>query len=146
MKSFLSNSLAIFSQLKISHKLWIGFGSLVALLAIVSLTALNNLTSARHNLTTVVEVDQPTVFVSMELADALDRTNAALGFYLLSKAERDKAEYEKTLKLLDKLVGELGIGVPAQGCNTGTRVDRSFLNLLHIFEPFCNEFGAFFIA
>ncbi len=99
--------LALFAQFKISHKLWAGFGTLVLLLLLVSLTALKSLSDAKENMTKIVDEVQPTLLASMGVADALDRTNAALGFYLLSKTESDKNEYLANLKFLDESVVRL---------------------------------------
>jgi len=101
MSSTLKNVLGIFSHFKISHKLWFSFSGLVLLLAVVSLTALYSLSNARIKIIDVTEVAQPTVVLSMELAETLEGANAALGFYLLSKSEYDKAKY---LQLLAQLV------------------------------------------
>jgi methyl-accepting chemotaxis protein len=92
-----------FSCFKISHKLWMGFGTLVVLLAIVSVTSLSSLSRAQHNLSRVVEISQPMVLASMELAAMLDRTNSALGFYLLSNAEAERREYENNLQQLGEM-------------------------------------------
>ncbi len=99
--------LTLFAQFKISHKLWAGFGTLVVLLLVVSMTALKSLSDAKENIADIVEQVQPTLVASMKLADALDRTNAALGFYLLSKTETDKREYLANLKTLDDSVSRL---------------------------------------
>ncbi len=92
-----------FSGFKIRHKLWMGFGILVLLLAIVSITSLGSLSRAQQNLHGVVDVSQPMVLASMELAAMLDRTNSALGFYLLSNAEDERQEYESNLQRLGEM-------------------------------------------
>lgn len=97
------NSRQAFSGFKIRHKLWMGFGILVLLLAIVSITSLGSLSRAQQNLHGVVDVSQPMVLASMELAAMLDRTNAALGFYLLSNAEDERQEYENNLRRLGEM-------------------------------------------
>lgn len=107
MKAFVCNIIAVFAHFKISHKLWVGFGSLVVLLIIISLTAFQSLNKASSGLTKVVEVNLPTVLESMELADAIDRANAALGFYLLSKTDAHKTEYLNTLNSLDEIINRL---------------------------------------
>ena len=99
--------LNLFAQFKVSSKLWMGLGTMALLLAVVSITALRSLGSAGDKITNVVEVSQPTVVKSMQLAGALDRANAALGFYLLSKADNDKTEYENALVKLNTLLEEL---------------------------------------
>ncbi len=107
MSSILQNTPGIFSRFKISHKLWFSFAALVLLLLVVSLTALYSLSSARTKITEVTGVAQPTVILSMELAETLDGANAALGFYLLSKSEHDKTEYLRLLRVLDKQLEKL---------------------------------------
>ena len=107
MSSVLQNTSGIFSRFKISHKLWFSFGALVLLLLVVSLTALYSLSGARTKIIEVTGVAQPTVILSMELAETLDGANAALGFYLLSKSEYDKTEYLRLLSLLDKKLEQL---------------------------------------
>ena len=107
MKDFVCNIIAVFAHFKISHKLWVGFGSLVLLLLIVSLTAFQSLSKASNGLTDMVEVNLPTVLESMELAEALQRANSALGFFLLSKSEIAKKEYLETLKQIDELASVL---------------------------------------
>ncbi|MFO7603452.1 MAG: methyl-accepting chemotaxis protein [Gammaproteobacteria bacterium] len=103
-KAFILN---LFAQFKIRSKLWMGLGIMALLLAVVSITALRSLGSAGDNITDMVEVTQPTVVKSMQLAGALDRANAALGFYLLSKADNDKREYEDSLARLTQVLEEL---------------------------------------
>ena len=95
MSSTKQNTLGIFSRFKISHKLWFSFAGLSLLLLVVSLTAtaLYSLSGTRTKIIEVTEVAQPTVILSMELAETLDGANAALGFYLLSKSKYDRAEY-----------------------------------------------------
>lgn len=99
--------LNLFAQFKVGHKLWMGLGVMALLLAVVSITALRSLGSAGDKITNVVDVSQPTVVKSMQLADALDRANAALGFYLLSKTDTDKSDYENALVKLDTYLQEL---------------------------------------
>lgn len=102
-----NNIFGIFSRFKISHKLWFSFAALALLLLVVSLTALYSLSDARSKIIEVTGVAQPTVILSMELAETLDGANAALGFYLLSKSEGDKTEYLRLLGLLNKKLEQL---------------------------------------
>ncbi len=107
MSSTRSGISGIFSGFKISHKLWFSFAGLALLLLVVSLTALYSLSDARTKIIEVTGVAQPTVILSMELAGTLDGANAALGFYLLSKSEHDKAEYLRLLTLLAQQLEQL---------------------------------------
>jgi len=103
--------LNLFSQLRISQKLWLGTGLMIALLAIVSLTTLQSLSTAQNSISDVVEVRQPTVLASMELAETIGQANASLGFYLLSQDDIHKQEYEQAQKKIGKLLTTLN-GMP----------------------------------
>ena len=102
-----SNIFGIFSRFKISHKLWLSFAGLALLLLALSLTALYSLSDARTKIIDVTGVAQPTVTLSMELAETLDGANAALGFYLLSKSEQDRENYLHLLTSLDQQLEQL---------------------------------------
>lgn len=103
-KTFILN---FFAHFKISTKLWLGLGTMALLLIVVSITALRSLGSAGDKITNVVDVSHPTVVKSMQLAGALDHANAGLGFYLLSKTDNDKSDYENALLKLDQILNEL---------------------------------------
>ncbi len=107
MSSTQSGIFGIFSRFKISHKLWFNFAGLALLLLAVSLTALYSLSDARTKIIDVTGVAQPTVTLSMELAETLDGANAALGFYLLSKSEQDRENYLHLLTSLDQQLEQL---------------------------------------
>ncbi len=107
MSSTQSGIFGIFSRFKISHKLWFNFAGLALLLLVVSLTALYSLSDARTKIIDVTGVAQPTVTLSMELAETLDGANAALGFYLLSKSEQDRENYLHLLTSLDQQLEQL---------------------------------------
>ena len=86
--------------MRISRKLWFGFGLLVLLLLVVSLVSLYSLSGARERILAVTRVAQPTVVLSMKLSETLDATNAALGFYLLSKSGQDREAYLRAMTSL----------------------------------------------
>ncbi len=101
--SFLKDRLgALFLRLRVSQKIWIGFGLLMGLMLVISLLSLQALGSARHELERVVEVSQPAMLQSLAVAEALDRANAALGFYLLSKEEKDRNDYQAMIQALEE--------------------------------------------
>ena len=97
----------LLSFFKIRTKLWFGAAAMLLLLSVVSLTAVFSLTSTQTEIKQVVEVRQPLAIASMELAEALDRANAALGFYLSSVKEEDKQHYDEALRDLDTIVAHL---------------------------------------
>jgi methyl-accepting chemotaxis protein len=107
LHSLQDHVLGLLSRFKISHKIWTGFGLLTGILILVSVISVRSLNDARNKLDRVVNDSQPTVVLSLQLADVLDRTNAALGFYLLSKEGRDRKEYEANLARLDEYLGKL---------------------------------------
>ena len=95
------------SFLKIRTKILIGVGLLLAMSAIVAGTALISLTNTKRDIVNVVEQRQPLTIASLKLADALDRANASLGFYLSSVEPSDKKHYENSLVSLDTIIGQL---------------------------------------
>lgn len=105
----LANSafLKLFTHFKVSHKVWFSTGVLIALLGVISLFAVTSLIVAQQRVAFVVEESQPMVLASMELADTLKTANAALGFYLLSTEQSDKAEFESALQRLDAILARL---------------------------------------
>ena len=109
---FFRSFVAFFSQFKISYRLWIGFGILVLLLLIISITAMQSLSKASSGLSDVVEVNLPAVLESMELAETLQRANSALGFFLLSKNDTAKSNYLESLQQIDTQILNL-INMPS---------------------------------
>ncbi len=99
--------LQLFSQVSIKHKIWGGFALLIAVLAFVSLKALSSLSETEAHVTKVVDEVQPLVDRSMALESLLNRTTAAMGFYLLSKEEQHKTDYLAGLASLREQVAEL---------------------------------------
>jgi len=108
-----------FSRIKISHKVMGGTGLMLVLIAIVSVTALVNLSRTKNDVTEVVTKRQPVTITSLQLADAVDRTSAALGFYLSSADDTDKTAYEQALANLDTIITKL-LAMPAVKEDTQT--------------------------
>ena len=102
--TYLVNSLSL---LTIKVKLWAGAIITLALLSVVSITALVSLTSTQNEISTVVEVRQPLAMASMELAETLDQASAALGFYLSSTKDEDKQQYDAALQELDSIISKM---------------------------------------
>ena len=95
------------SNLRIRTKLWLGFGLLLFILAVVAVNVFWSLSRVGALTGRVVNEIQPTVFDAMELATQLDTANKSLGFYLLSKEEQHKQGYLASLEQLDVLLGRL---------------------------------------
>jgi methyl-accepting chemotaxis protein len=107
MKSKTLDICNVLANFKISHKLAVGFGLLLAILAAVALTALGSLSTAQNSVDSLVSDSLPTVTKSLELSDALEKTNAALGFYLLSKESKYQNEYEAGLTAVTQILHEI---------------------------------------
>jgi methyl-accepting chemotaxis protein len=110
----------LFSRFKISQKLWLGIGMMIALLATVSLVSLQSLSTAENSISDVVEVRQPAVLASMELAETISRANTSLGFYLLSVDESHKQEYLTAETKIDGLLSTLS-NMPAVQSDPATQ-------------------------
>ena len=104
MRDFLMN---FFSHIKIRYKVMGGTGLMLVLIAIVSGTALFNLNRTKHDVADVVTQRQPVMTTSLQLADAVDRTSATLGFYLSNPDETNKSAYEQSLADLDGIITKL---------------------------------------
>ena len=103
-QKFLINYLG---YLKIKYKVWGGAIATLIMLSVVSLTAVFSLTDTQKEVIDVVEVRQPLAMASLELAETLDKANAALGFYLSSTKDTDKQQYIAALGELDVLLKKL---------------------------------------
>ncbi|QKQ27418.1 HAMP domain-containing methyl-accepting chemotaxis protein [Candidatus Reidiella endopervernicosa] len=95
-----------FSNLQIRHKLWAGFGLVLAILVIVGLGVFPSLVNTEQKTGSMVLERQPAAAAAQELAHRLERSLSALGFYLLGKEEKHKQNYLEGLK---KLAEELEI-------------------------------------
>jgi len=99
----------LLANLSVKQKVWGGFGLMLGILVAVSLSAFFSLTSIRGTVGSVVSEAQPMVITSMELMDRLKQASGSLGFYLLSKEDSHKTEYQeslaKTFETLDRLKG-----------------------------------------
>ncbi len=100
------------TRFRIRSKLWFGFGLLMIILTAISFTTLLGMSSVNNSVNNVVRMSQPMVLASMELVDALDQANSALGFYLLSHEESEKQVYLTSLKKLKQLLATIK-GFPA---------------------------------
>ncbi|HEB66522.1 MAG TPA: hypothetical protein ENI93_01105, partial [Gammaproteobacteria bacterium] len=90
------------TRLRVSHKIWIGFGLLITLVMLVAGLSIHALNRAEQQMSRVVDVSQPAMLQAFAVTEALNRANGALGFYLLSKEPRDRDEYESMSKALDQ--------------------------------------------
>jgi methyl-accepting chemotaxis protein len=93
--------------LLIKHKLWLGFGALLVVLTLIATTAVINGTTVQRDVNRIIEQDQPAVLVATELATALERASASLGYLLLSGEDVYRQAYEQELSKLSDIVQRL---------------------------------------
>lgn len=94
----------ICARFRIRTKMWFGFGLLMLFLIVISVTSLFSMSTVSSSVNNVIRVSQPMVLASMELVDALDQANSALGFYLLSHEEAEKQTYLSSLDKLNEIL------------------------------------------
>jgi len=97
----------LFSKFTIKQKIWGGFGLLLIILSVVSAGSIQGLSSTKSSVQTVVNDVQPTLVVSLELAQVLDSSAQSLGFYLLSLEETDKKAYIDSLNHVGEVLESL---------------------------------------
>ncbi len=97
----------LFSKFTIKQKIWGGFGLLLIILSVVSAGSIQGLSSTESSVKKVVNDVQPTLVVSLELAQVLDSSAQSLGFYLLSLEEADKKAYMDSLEHVGKVLDNL---------------------------------------
>ncbi|RDH81734.1 MAG: hypothetical protein DIZ77_13210 [endosymbiont of Seepiophila jonesi] len=101
MKQFLSN-------MRISHKILIGFAVVLVVLVASSGLTLFSLQKVRHAVFDVVEERQPTALLSAELATQLHDAYGVLGFYLLSKEQTHLKSFEQKMSAVTATLQNLG--------------------------------------
>lgn len=89
--------LAFVSKLKIRHKVWGGFGLILAILVVVAMILLTNLSAVDGKIKGVIEDRQPTVIASLSLAKDLNEAASQLGFYAMSKEKTHLDQYERVI-------------------------------------------------
>ena len=95
------------TQLRLSHKVWGGFAVMLLILIAVSITTLFTLAKTEVSIDQVVNEYQPRTLVSLELSGHVRDAAGSLGFYLLSKEEAHKNNYEASLENISSSLDEL---------------------------------------
>ncbi len=95
-KCYLSNA---FCNISIRTQIWIGFGLILAILLVVSLSTLSSFSILNDGISDVTEKAQPVVLAAQNLETELESASNALGFYLLTKEETYKVSYIKHLDM-----------------------------------------------
>jgi methyl-accepting chemotaxis protein len=96
-----------FSRFSIKHKLWVGFGILLTLLALVAGNTLFSLSDAKKKVSIVTEDVQPPLIASMELQINLKNAATSMGLYLLTKEETHKEDYKAHLGRVEQYIEDL---------------------------------------
>jgi len=105
--NMMSKLFSILSYLSIRTKILISAGLLLGMIAVVAVTALLSLNKTQGDVSDVVNVRQPVTIASLRLANALDRANSSLGFYLTSGEDTHKNNYVEALENLTTSIAEI---------------------------------------
>lgn len=97
----------IFTSLSIRTKIWLGFGLLLMMLALLSGMTLLNLRGISSQVTEVVQNRQPAALLSQHLATELQKSASAMGFFLLSGEEIHKKTYSESVHQVELILAEL---------------------------------------
>ncbi|MCW8908714.1 MAG: methyl-accepting chemotaxis protein [Sedimenticola sp.] len=97
----------MFSTLKIRHKIWLGFATLLLILAVISLQTLKSLNSVDQSVVEMVQVRQPAALLSKELSTSIHQTASALGFFLSTKEEQHRDGFLRGLARSEELLSQL---------------------------------------
>ncbi|WP_455203390.1 methyl-accepting chemotaxis protein [Kaarinaea lacus] len=99
------------ARFSVKQKITAGFVIMQAIVAAVAVIALLNLASTRNDVEMVAKGIQPAVLAASELEYHVERSNSALGFYLLGKESEHKQNYIESLKKASVAVEKL-LNVP----------------------------------
>lgn len=81
----------------IKQRIWFGFGLLLLILAVVSMSTLSQFTALSSGINKVTDKIQPAVLSSQTLAFHLESANNALGFYMLTREPQYKDKYFRSM-------------------------------------------------
>jgi methyl-accepting chemotaxis protein len=97
----------LFARFTIKQRVWGSMALMLVFLIAVAGISLINLLGLQKTVHVVVEENQPVAMTSMRLNSELRRAVGALGFFLLSKGDAQKAVYESSLIAVDNSVTAL---------------------------------------
>ena len=95
------------NNISIRNKLWAGFIIVLAVLAIVAITAAISLTQTEKSVDNVVNRVQPMVLASNDLTSSLNEVSASLGYFMLTKDESFWRDYVKGNRKVDQIFKQL---------------------------------------
>ncbi len=102
------NKIPFIDSSSIRGRILFGFGMIIAVLLIVSLSTLSRFVNLSNGISDVTEEIQPVVLSAQNLETRLEAIGSALGFYLLTKNNDYKEAYFSHLDDASKLATELG--------------------------------------
>jgi methyl-accepting chemotaxis protein len=128
--------LKLLSSISIRNKIIAGFSIVVLILLAVGGMALHSFNQTRGNVDAVVSLNQPVILAAERLDSELKGTVASMGFYMLSRDEASRLDYEKGLQELKKVYVALKqLPLVKSDSEIGDLV-RKTSSLIAIFETF----------
>ena len=126
-------------RLSIKQRLQVGFKTILGFMLAVVLVTMIGLLVIRSNINSIVEDHQPSLTSSIELWEKIYRTSNALGFYLISKNEEYKFDYEENLMTVDKTLENLKSHAKRQNDQESTKIIKEIENDINRFKKHQNE-------
>ncbi|GMR07670.1 MAG: hypothetical protein BMS9Abin26_0673 [Gammaproteobacteria bacterium] len=102
-----SDFLDFFSRFPVKHKIWGGFGMILAIVAIGAVIVIQGQRNTKSTIESVIQKTLPIAMMSMKLNRSLTQASEALGYYLLSKEERYKDSSSQELRNARNLLGKI---------------------------------------
>ena len=93
----ISFNFAELAKLGVAQKIWGGFAVVLGMLAIVVAASIFKLTESETSVDTVINQYQPRTLTSLQLSTEIQEAASSLSFYLLSKDEVHKKNFEQSL-------------------------------------------------
>ena len=103
------------NNLSIKLKISAGFGLMQAIIVMISVSALVSLLAVQDKVNVITTDIQPAVLLGNKLAINLEKSNSALGFYLLSKEDIHKQAYLNSLQTVDAVITDFRAMPMVQG-------------------------------
>ena len=101
------NKVSFIGNSSIRNRILFGFGLILAILLIVSLSTLSRFVNLSNGISDVTEEIQPVVITAQNLETTLEAVGRTLGFYLLTKNHEYKEAYFSYLDKAAQLASEL---------------------------------------
>ncbi len=94
-------------SLLIKHKIWIGFGILLVILAVITTMALLTFGTTQTTVSSLIEDEQPSVLAAHRFNGYLGQASAALANYLLTKSDQQRQNYQNAMDLASQELDQL---------------------------------------